>query len=108
MDFALSTEQKMMLDVTRRFVERELMPLEGQMQEAELKGEYFPDSETAAALQEKAKKAGLWGLMTPEEYGGAELGFMMSSLIMMETARSFIPFTYGGGADNILYYANEE
>lgn len=107
MDFALSTEQKMMLDVTRRFVERELMPLEGQMQEAELKGDYFPDAATAKALQQKAKQAGLWGLMTPEAHGGAELGFLMTALVMMETARSFIPFTYGGGADNILYYAND-
>jgi len=107
MDFALSEEQKMMLDVTRRFVERELMPLEGQMQEAEMRGEYFPDPETTRALQLKARQAGLWGLMTPEKYGGVELGFMMTALILMETARTFLPFQYGGSADNILYYANE-
>ncbi len=107
MDFELSSEQKMMLDVTRRFVERELMPLEGQMQEAELAGQYFPDPETTKALQLKAKQAGLWGLMTLEGYGGAELGFMMTTLIWMETARSFVPFQYGGHADNILYHANE-
>ena len=108
MDFSLSTEQKMMLDVTRRFVERELMPLEGQMQEAELDGRYFPDAETTDALRQKARQAGLWGMMTPEAYGGADLGFMMTSLILMETSRSFIPFRYGGDADNILYHANDD
>lgn len=108
MDFELSSEQRMMLDVTRRFVERELMPLEGAMQEAEREGRYFPDPETTEALQGKARQAGLWGLMTPEEYGGVDLGFMMAALIWMETARSFVPFQFGGQADNILYHGNEE
>lgn len=108
MDFELSSEQKMMLDVTRRFVERELMPLEGVMQEAEREGRDFPDPETTEALQGKARQAGLWGLMTPEEYGGVDLGFMMAALIWMETARSFVPFQFGGQADNILYHGNGE
>ena len=107
MDFSLSEEQKMMLAVTRRFVERELMPLEGQMQEAELEGRYFPDPDLLRELQLKGKGAGLWGLMTPEAYGGAEVGFLMAALIWMETARSFIPFQYGGHADNILYHGTE-
>jgi alkylation response protein AidB-like acyl-CoA dehydrogenase len=107
MDFSLSEEQKMMLDVTRRFVERELMPLEGQMQEAELAGRYFPDPDLLRELQLKGRQAGLWGLMTPEAYGGAEVGYLMTALILMETARTFIPFQYGGQADNILYHGNE-
>ena len=46
MDFDLSYEQKMMLDVTRKFVERELIPLEGEMIEAE-----FPPHQWQAFLR---------------------------------------------------------
>ena len=51
---------------------------------------------------------GFWGINTPEEYGGANLGPIMLALVMMELARTFIPFVFGGSADNILYYCNEE
>lgn len=103
MDFALTDEQRLMLGTVREFVTRELMPVEADVQRAELEGRQFPDRATLRALREKARKAGLWGLLTPEEFGGANLGYLMTSLITMETARALFPFTYGGAADNILY-----
>jgi acyl-CoA dehydrogenase len=59
-------------------------------------------------LQLKAKEAGFWGINTPLEYGGADLGQMMMAIVAIEVAKTFVPFTFGGSADNILYYANEE
>ena len=103
MDFALSDEQRMILGTVRQFVQKELLPLEAEIQRAELEGRQFPDRNTTRQLQATARKAGLWGLLTPEEYGGANLGFLMTALITMETARALVPFIYGGGADNILY-----
>ena len=103
MDFSLSDEQRMILGTVREFVSRELMPLEAQIQRAELEGRHIPDHSTLRQLQASARKAGLWGLLTPEEYGGANLGLLMTALITMETARALVPFTYGGSADNILY-----
>jgi len=103
MDFSLSDEQRMILGTVREFVSRELMPLEAQIQRAELEGRHIPDHSTLRQLQASARKAGLWGLLTPEEYGGANLGLLMTALITMETARALVPFTYGGTADNILY-----
>ena len=103
MDFALSDEQRMILGTVRQFVQKELLPLEAEIQRAELEGRQFPDRTTIRQLQATARKAGLWGLLTPEEYGGANLGFLMTALITMETARALVPFIYGGGADNILY-----
>ena len=103
MDFALSDEQRMILGTVRQFVQKELLPLEAEIQRAELEGRQFPDRRTLRQLQATARKAGLWGLLTPEEYGGANLGFLMTALITMETARALVPFIYGGGADNILY-----
>ena len=49
-----------------------------------------------------------WGVNTPEEYGGMDLGAVMSAIVAMECGRSFVPFAFGGYADNILYAANEE
>jgi acyl-CoA dehydrogenase len=108
MDFALTDEQRMILDTTREFVRRELMPLEKEVTRAELESRDFPDRPTVRALQQKAKAAGLWGLMTPEEYGGANLGVLMTALINLETARALVRFQYGGSADNILYGCNAE
>src|SRR4029453_15405326 len=108
MDFGLTDEQRMILDTTREFVRRELLPLEAEVTRAELQGRDFPDRETVRALQRKAKTAGLWGLMTPEEYGGASLGVLMTALINMETARALIRFNYGGRAEHILFGCNDE
>src|SRR2546429_4411533 len=98
MDFSLSDEQRMILGTVREFVHKELLPLEADIQRAELEGRHFPDRSTLRQLQGTARKAGLWGLLTPEEYGGANLGFLMTALITMETARALVPFTYGGRA----------
>ncbi|TMD07407.1 MAG: acyl-CoA dehydrogenase [Chloroflexi bacterium] len=108
MDFGLSDEQRMILATVRDFVTRELVPLEAEVQRGELEGRKFPDRPALRRLQEKARAAGLWGLLTPEEYGGASLGFLMTALITMETSRALVPFTYGGVADNILYRCTAE
>jgi acyl-CoA dehydrogenase len=108
MDFGLSDEQRLMLATVREFVARELLPLEAEVQRAELEGRQFPDRATLRSIQQKARPAGLWGLLTPEEFGGADLGFLMTSLITMETARALFPFSYGGAADNILYQCTAE
>jgi len=108
MDFALTPEQRMIVDTTREFVRRELLPLEAAVQQAERAGAYFPGPDELRQLRRKAREAGLWGLLTPEEYGGAAVGVLTSCLILMETARALVPFTYGGDADNILYAGNED
>jgi acyl-CoA dehydrogenase len=108
MDFSLSSEQKMILQTVREFVRRELMPLEAEVQKADTEGRVFMDRARLQALQARAKTAGLWGLMTPEEYGGADVGRLMTALIAMETAHALVPFQYGGSADNILFAGNDE
>jgi acyl-CoA dehydrogenase len=108
MDFGLTSEQRLILATVREFVTRELLPLEADAQRAELDGRSFPEHDQVRRLQQKARTAGLWGLLTPEEYGGANLGMLMTALISMETSRALIPFAYGGFADNILYVGNAE
>ncbi len=108
MEFGLSDEQRMILATVREFVTRELLPLEAEAQRAELDGRSFPGPGDIRRLQQRAKTAGIWGLLTPEEYGGANLGLLMTALISIETSKALIPFSYGGYADNILYSGNAE
>ncbi|MBS1698638.1 MAG: acyl-CoA dehydrogenase [Microbacterium sp.] len=108
MDFSLSDEEQMMRDTVRAFMEKEVIPLEPQVLRNEREHRPGLSPEQAQDLQQKAKAAGFWGIGTPEEYGGVDLGPVMRSIIAMETGRSFVPFKLGGTADNILYGANEE
>ncbi len=108
MDFTLNEEQKMVQRTIRDFVRKELMPYEQQVLKNEREGRPGMSREEIRALQDKAKALGFWGINTPEEYGGADLGPMMTAIIQMELGRTFVPFGFGGSADNILYYCNEE
>ena len=108
MNFRLTEEQRMVQRTVREFVENELMPLEYDVLRNEREGKPGISREKIRELQLKAKEMGFWGINTPEEYGGANLGYMMQALIAMELARTFVPFSFGGSADNILYYCNEE
>ncbi|WP_170025136.1 acyl-CoA dehydrogenase family protein [Planctomonas sp. JC2975] len=107
-DFSLSDEQRMVRDSVRDFIEKEVMPLEPQVLRNEREGRPGLEDGQYKDLQRKAKAAGFWGIGTPEEYGGINLGPIMSSIIAMETGRTFVRFGFGGTADNILYGANEK
>lgn len=108
MDFSLSPEERQIRDTIRSFVEREVMPLEPEVLRNERNGGPGLDPEVLRDLRLKAKKMGFWGINTPEEYGGAALGPVMSAIIAMEMGRTFVPFSFGGSADNILYSGTEE
>ncbi|MFC3041854.1 acyl-CoA dehydrogenase family protein [Virgibacillus xinjiangensis] len=108
MHLRLTDEQKMVQETIRKFVEKELMPLENDVLRNEREGRPSLPAEKQEELQQKAKEAGFWGINTPSEYGGADLGQMMQAIVSMEVAKTFVPFSFGGSADNILYYANEQ
>lgn len=108
MDLRLTDEQRMVQQTIRKFVDKELKPLENEVLRNEREGKPGLSYEKMKALQKKAKEAGFWGINTPAEYGGADLGQMMMAIVYMEVAKTFVPFTFGGSADNILYYGNEE
>ncbi|GAB3297396.1 acyl-CoA dehydrogenase family protein [Parasphingorhabdus pacifica] len=107
-DFALSETERDIRDWVRTFVQRELMPLESDVLRRERAGEPGLPKEDLKALRAKAREAGFWGVQTPEEYGGMGLSAVMTALVEVELGRTFVPFSFGGYADNILYHANEE
>jgi acyl-CoA dehydrogenase len=104
----LTEEQKMVQQTIRKFVKEELMPLETEVLKNEREGKPSLSKEKIQELRQKAKEFGFWGINTPEEYGGANLGQMMLAIVLMELSKTFVPFSFGGSADNILYYGNEE
>lgn len=108
MHLRLTEEQKLVQQTIRKFVKEELMPLENEVLKNEREGRPGLSKEKVQELRDKAKEFGFWGINTPEEYGGANLGQMMLAIVMMELSKTFVPFSFGGSADNILYYGNEE
>ncbi|MCI2418829.1 acyl-CoA/acyl-ACP dehydrogenase [Saccharopolyspora sp. K220] len=107
-DFALNDEERQIRDTVRSFITREVRPLEDEVLRNERAGKPSVAPDVLRELRLKAKKAGFWGVNTPEEYGGMNLGAVMSAILAMETGRTFVPFTFGGSADNILYSCNAE
>jgi acyl-CoA dehydrogenase len=107
MDFALTDEQRDIRDTVRTFINREVLPLEPEVLRRERRGELGLLPDELRALQAKAQQFGFWGLATPEEYGGMALPALTQALIWVEVGRSFVPFRFGGEADNILFYADE-
>jgi alkylation response protein AidB-like acyl-CoA dehydrogenase len=106
-DFSLSDEQRAIRDTVRTFVTREVMPFEPEVLRRERSGEPGLRRDELTALQDKAKSFGFWGLSTPEEYGGMDLPAITQSLVWTVIGRTFVPFRFGGEADNILYVADE-
>jgi alkylation response protein AidB-like acyl-CoA dehydrogenase len=108
MDLSLSEEEREIRDWVRTFVSREVMPLEPLVLERERRNERGITRDELRALRDKAKQSGFFGIQTPTEYGGMGLGAVLTALIEAEVGRSFVPFSFGGDADNILYAANED
>lgn len=68
MQFALTDEQRMIVETTRTFVEKELYPYE-----AEIEATGVLRSDLAQELKQKALAAGLYAANIPAEFGGAGL-----------------------------------
>jgi alkylation response protein AidB-like acyl-CoA dehydrogenase len=107
-DFSLTDEERQIRDTVRAFIRNEVMPLEPEVLRNERAGRPGIELEVLRGLRLKARKAGFWGVNTPEEYGGMNLGPIMSAILEMECGRTFVPFSFGGRADNILYLGTEE
>lgn len=76
MDLSLSTEQVMLVETVRKFVEKELLPLEEGIEE---KG--FLEPALARALFEKSRENGLYAMNIPEAFGGGGLSALDTMLV---------------------------
>ena len=82
-DFALSEEQKLLVEMTRTFVEREMIPHEKQLERTNR----LPP-ELAKALKTQAMELGLHACNLPEEVGGGGLDAVSLMLIEKELGRT--------------------
>src|SRR3954468_9875607 len=108
MDLTLSDEEREVREWVRTFVRREVVPLEPDVLARERRHEPGLSAPELRALQDKAKASGFFGVNTPDEYGGMGLSALMTALVEVELGRSFVPFKFGGDADNILFFADED
>lgn len=108
MDLSLSPEEIETRNWVRNFVVKEILPLEQTVLRRERNHQPGLTREEFRGLQDKARQFGFFGIQTPEEYGGMDLSAVMTALIESELGRSFVPFRFGGYADNILFHANDE
>jgi acyl-CoA dehydrogenase len=110
MDMALSDEQRMIVDMVRRFVREEILPLEEGL---DPDADELPPEELAR-LVAITKDMGLYGLDTPPEYGGPDIDLVTRSLIAIECSQHraglYAPcyYAFGGARQAQMFEATEE
>ena len=109
MDLSLTEEQQLIVNMIRRFVREDILPLEDNLD---------PDEDTLPpelfdGLVKKTKEMGLFGLGIPPEYGGPDIDIMTRTLIALEysqhRAGMYAPCygAFGGVGLAQLYEATE-
>ena len=83
MDFALSTEQQMVVDTVRRFVEHELYP-----HEAEIERKGAVPRELGREIQKKCLELGFYAANMPADIGGGGLNHLDFTLLERELGRA--------------------
>ncbi len=83
MDFELPEELRLLKDNLRKFVDRELIPLE-----RETVNNVKMQKELYKTLRPKSEALGLWQFDVPEEYGGLGLGMMAKVIVWSEISRT--------------------
>ncbi|MDH3595469.1 MAG: acyl-CoA dehydrogenase family protein [Rhodospirillales bacterium] len=89
MDFALSTEQQMLVESLRAFVEQELYPYEEEVEEA---GAVRP--ELIEQIKRRAIELGFYAANMPEELGGGGLDNVSMALLDRELGRASYALQY--------------
>ena len=83
MDFELPEELRLLKENIRRFVDRELIPLE-----REVVNDIKLQKELPRRLRDKVEALGLWLFDVPEEFGGLGLGMMAKVVVWNEVSRT--------------------
>jgi alkylation response protein AidB-like acyl-CoA dehydrogenase len=111
MDFEVSGKMETILSMVNEFVDRELIPLEGEM----LHGDPVALEAAVAEKQQKVRQMELWAPGHPVEYGGLGLSLLEHGLLTEALGRTPLGHTVFGaqapdaGNVEILHeYANED
>src|SRR5215475_6842927 len=83
MDFELPEELRLLKENVRRFVDRELIPLE-----REVVNDIEAQKKLPLRLRDKVEALGLRHYDVPEEFGGLGLGMMAKVIVWSEVSRT--------------------
>ena len=104
MNFELTSEQQLVADTVRDFVERELYPLED---DVERTGQV--PAAVGEAIKRKVIELGFYAPNLPEEVGGGGLDHLTFTLLERELGRAAMALTvFWGRPSGILLACNEE
>lgn len=107
LNFELPEEIRMLKDTVRRFVDRELIPIERTCRDG-----HKLKPEIRAELTAKARELGLSGYDIPQQYGGLGMGLVAKVTVWAELARTIaLPSrgrdVFGPNVSPILYHLND-
>ena len=106
MDFDLTDEQRMLKDLVRRFVDRELIPLEPAILHREIAGATPAlTADEQARIDTVSRDMGLWGLDAPEDVGGVDLPAVAMVGVNEEMGRTITPYTLPPDSPNLRMLA---
>ncbi len=102
MNFELAEEHRMLKDLVRKFVDSELIPLEGFVLQKESSGQgSYLTTEQLAKVDAVSRDLGLWGLDAPEEVGGMNLPMVAMVGVNEELGRTATPYTLPPDSPNL-------
>jgi acyl-CoA dehydrogenase len=102
MDFELAEDHRMLKELVGRFVDDELMPLEGAVLAREAAGDGLGlTREERERIDAVSRKLGLWGLDAPEDIGGADLPAVAMVGVNEALARTVTPYTLPPDSPNL-------
>jgi alkylation response protein AidB-like acyl-CoA dehydrogenase len=94
MQFSLGDEHKMVQDMARKFVDKELKPIAAQLDK---------DHRHSDAVIAQMAEMGFMGVAAPCEYGGAGMDYVAYALILMEISRGCASTGVIMSVNNSLY-----
>lgn len=102
MNFDLADEHRMLKELVRRFVDRELMPLESATLAREAAGQSpaLP-AEDQVRIDAVSRELGLWGLDAPADVGGLDLPAVALVGVNEELGRTVTPYTLPPDSPNL-------
>jgi acyl-CoA dehydrogenase len=102
MNFELAEEHRMLAGLVTRFVDDELMPLEGVVLKREADGGSLGLSRAEQGRLDQVSRAlGLWGLDAPEDVGGANLPNIAMVAVNEALGRTITPYTLPPDSPNL-------
>jgi acyl-CoA dehydrogenase len=82
-NFEMTEEQRIIIDVVRRFVREEIRPIELTM-DPDASG---PSADIQAKLKDKVRAMGMYGLGIPVEFGGPDIDLVTQTLMAIEMSQ---------------------